>query len=256
MLKSILQIERGEIAGEGYRVGSQNKGIASPCTWTDSIQYLDPSEEIDVRFRRLPHWSQAGTLAFVTWRTADSMPKDALLKFRRERFAILRRADVDPESDWQSALRTRSKKQLDGIQRKLFEAWDKNLDHAFGACVLDQAEILLEMRRSLKYFDNDRYLLTDFVIMPNHIHLIAAFDSEDRMLTQGTSWKRFTGRAINQKLGLSGEFWQPDQFDHLIRNEDQLMYYRSYIRDNARKAGLVLPLDAHYSLDLKTLIPK
>jgi hypothetical protein len=39
------------------------------------VQVLDPKQEIAVIERRLPHWSQAGTIAFITWRTWDSIPK-------------------------------------------------------------------------------------------------------------------------------------------------------------------------------------
>ncbi len=222
-------------------------------SWLNNIQYLDKSTDIDIRFRRLPHWSQPGTLTFITWRTADSLPKEVLNKFRSQRFAIIRQADVDPESDWRSELRTRSPQELDRLQHKLFEAWDSKLDDGLGACVLHRSDLLQEVLQSLLRFNNDRYLLTDFVVMPNHMHLIAAFDSENRMMTQGTSWKRFTGRVINQKIGRSGDFWQPDQFDHLIRNEDQFLYYRNYIRDNAKNAGLILPPGAYYTLDLKSL---
>ena len=62
------------------------------------------------------------------------------------------------------------------------------------------------------------------------------------MLKQCTEWKRYSGRQINDRLGLRGEFWQTDQFDHLIRSPEQFEYYRCYIAENPVRAKL--PADA------------
>ena len=39
------------------------------------MQIFDPKQEFCIVERRLPHWSQAGTITFVTWRTWDSIPE-------------------------------------------------------------------------------------------------------------------------------------------------------------------------------------
>ena len=83
-------------------------------------------------------------------------------------------------------------------------------------------------------------MLTDFVVMPNHVHLLAAFPDEGSMLNQCTSWKRFTARPINAAIGRRGEFWQVEQFDHLVRSLQQFEHYRRYIADNPGKAGLAM----------------
>jgi hypothetical protein len=33
------------------------------------LQVLDLQQDVSIVERRLPHWSQAGTVAFITWRT-------------------------------------------------------------------------------------------------------------------------------------------------------------------------------------------
>ena len=78
----------------------------------------------------------------------------------------------------------------------------------------------------------------DFVVMPNHVHLLAVFHDEGRMLKQCESWKRFAAVRINRDLGRSGEFWQEDAFDHLVRGPDQFEYFRRYIAANPENAGL------------------
>jgi putative transposase len=82
------------------------------------------------------------------------------------------------------------------------------------------------------------YLLTDVVVMPNHAHFLCAFLDEGNFLKQCTEWKRYTGRQINQLIRRSGEFWQVDQFDHLIRSPGQFEHYRRYIANNPVKARL------------------
>ena len=78
----------------------------------------------------------------------------------------------------------------------------------------------------------------DFVVMPNHMHLLVVFPDDDSMLKQCEEWKRFTGRRINQRTGNSGRFWQQDGFDHLVRSEAQFLHFRRYIANNPLKAGL------------------
>ena len=42
------------------------------------FQFFDPEQDVAVVHKRLPHWSQPGTIAFITWRTGDSLPKELL----------------------------------------------------------------------------------------------------------------------------------------------------------------------------------
>jgi putative transposase len=93
---------------------------------------------------------------------------------------------------------------------------------------------------SVRKLDGERYQLTDFVIMPNHIHLIASFKDEDGMLKQCESWRHFTAAKLNLVLHDEGRFWQQDGFDHLIRTTDQFDALRRYIANNPMKARLKL----------------
>ncbi len=77
-----------------------------------------------------------------------------------------------------------------------------------------------------------------FVVMPNHVHLLAAFREEGMITTQGAAWRRFFAREINAIVGRSDHFWQEDQFDHLVRSEASFDRIRRYIIDNPAKAKL------------------
>ncbi len=78
----------------------------------------------------------------------------------------------------------------------------------------------------------------DFVVMPNHVHLLAAFPTADAMRDQCDSWLHYAAFRINQTIGEKGKFWQQEVFDHLVRNPEQYEYLRQYIADNPKKARL------------------
>jgi type I restriction enzyme R subunit len=87
-------------------------------------------------------------------------------------------------------------------------------------------------------FDRQRYRLGDFIVMPNHVHLLAAFAAAEAMTAQCDSWLHYTVFQINKVMGKKGKFWQQEPFDHLVRSLEQYDYLRRYIADNPGKAGL------------------
>ena len=217
------------------------------------LQYFDRRQEYSVVFKRLPHWAQAGTISFITWRTADSLPKAALARLNRRRQELLRQHQLDPDADWRQELAKLPSAVGEQLHWEFFSAWDRQLDLAAGACVLREPALSEIVMNSLRHFDNERYILTDAVVMPNHVHLLVAFRDEDSLVTQCTSGKHFTATRINRWLrenattvmlqnGLqppsSGEFWQVEQFDRLVRSEEDFCRYRYYIAENPRKVRL------------------
>jgi type I restriction enzyme R subunit len=207
-------------------------------TFMDGLQFFDPKQDFTIAWKSLPHWAQTGTICFITWRTADSLPTDVIERLARERAQLLRRFGLKPESDWKRDLGKLPGLERSRLQWLLFHAWDGELDNGVGECVLARPEMSRIVEDSLLHFDGDRYVLTDSVVMPNHVHLLVAFRDEKMLLTQCTSWKRFTGVEIQKSLGRHGEFWQVEQFDHLVRSPEQFAYFRRYIADNPHKAGL------------------
>jgi putative transposase len=214
----------------------------------DRIQVFDRHQDFAVIERRLPHWSQAGTIAFLTWRTWDSIPEHVLKVWLAERNTWLLRRDIDPEKpDWQARLQTLGSGAVREYQNLISERWNDRLDDCHGTCVLQRPELSQVVVDCLVHFDGDRYELTDFVIMPNHVHVLAAFLDEDSMLKQCDSWKHFTAVKINRALNRRGRFWQQDGFDHLVRSIEQFDYLRRYLAENPRRARLSSNEFRHYS---------
>lgn len=216
-------------------------------------RFFDPQSEFSVIRRKLPHWTQAGTLCFITWRTWDSFPAPVQEEWAGEvaRFFNLHGVSLGDKPWWEAAKRLDAK--TGGLFRKQFsKRWNRILDDCHGGCVLRNLELSAAVWDALIAFDEDRYALTDFVVMPNHVHVLAAFPGGAAMLKQCEEWKRFTARRINEALSRRGRFWQSDSFDHLVRSEEQFEMLRVYIVENPQKAGLKDGEYRHFSKKLST----
>jgi putative transposase len=211
------------------------------------MQFFDPKTDFTIVHRRLPHWCQAGTLCFITWRTCDTIPKPILRRWHADRDAWLRRHGIDPKRpDWKDRLQELDRSLRGEFVRTFSERWHRQLDSGHGACVLREPSLAEIVANSLHKFDGERYELTDFVVRPNHVHLLAAFVDEDGMLNQCKSWKHFTAREINAQIKSRDHFWQQDGFDHLVRTEEQFQMLRRYIAQNPEKACLPAGEFVHY----------
>lgn len=225
----------------------------------DCPQFFDPRIDHSVWTKQLPHWSQAGTFCFITWRTADSLPREVEVRLNRTRQETLRQRGLDPDRGWKRSLASLSAMERANLHWKLFVEWDRELDGAAGACILRVPELSSIVMSSFLHFNHERYVLSDAVVMPNHVHLLVAFRDAESLTTQCTSWKRFTARAINQWLRENGqsdrsqshdsEFWQVEQFDHLVRSLEEFEQYRRYIAENPSNARLAAGSFRHFTTE-------
>lgn len=203
------------------------------------MRFFDPNDDLLITQRKLPHWAQDSCVVFITWRTVDSMPKDVLERWRADRNRWLDLNGIDPtQKGWKMLVQELPPDMMVEYHDRFTTRWHEALDASHGGCVLSQPEIADIVANSLLYFDGDRYEMLDFVIMPNHVHVLAVFPDKAAMIEQCDSWKHFTARRINAKLGTQGRFWQQDAFDHLVRHEGQFRRLRDYIAQNPRKACL------------------
>ncbi len=112
------------------------------------------------------------------------------------------------------------------------------LDRCEGECLLRREELRKFVADSLHHFDEERYMLGGFVVMPNHVHMLVQFIGTTRLKPMCKSWKRFTARAIHEQIGRSGHYWQSETYDHIVRSEAQFRHYREYMMQNPRNARL------------------
>jgi REP element-mobilizing transposase RayT len=175
----------------------------------------------------LPHVKREGASYFVTFRLADSLPREVLLEFKAQQARRL------------SPLGPATQVTREHAERELQRQIERYLDRGMGECHLKIAAVANMVSEALLFFHQKQYLLDDRVIMPNHVHLILWPMSNYTLSGILQSRKRHTARQANIILGRTGEaFWQPESYDHWIRNEDEKARIRRYIRNNPLNAGL------------------
>ena len=163
----------------------------------------------------LPHFDAGEVFQSITFRLHDSMPQNLLKRWTTE---LAREAE-----DFADALRWR------------IEAY---LDQGYGACFLSDFRIATMLENALLYFDGERYRLSAWVVMPNHVHILAAPCAGHSVSNIMHSLKSFTSQEANKTLGRKGRFWFEDYFDRYIRNAQHFTNAIAYIESNPVKAGL------------------
>jgi len=201
-------------------------------------EIFDSRAEFQIFDQCRPHWSQAGAIVFITFRTHDSIPKEVINRWEREKQEWLRIRGHQVTGHWEDVLLTLSDKERAEFQKQFRRCREEFLDTCYGQCRLRQPQLAKIVSDSLLHFDGQRYRMGDFVVIPNHVHLLAAFQTADSLKDQCDSWLHFTAVQINRVLGQTGKFWQQEPFDHLVRSPEQYAYLRQYIAENPLKARL------------------
>ena len=163
----------------------------------------------------LPHLDVPGIWQIVTFRLADALPRRVVAAWRVG-------LEEDPEAD-----------------RELLRRADQYLDRGHGRCLLAHREDAATVRGSLLHFDDVRYDLVAWVVMPNHVHVLARMREGNALGTVVGGWKRYTARRINARRGCSGRMWHPGFFDRFIRDQAHFDRAVRYIHRNPVRAGLV-----------------
>lgn len=201
-------------------------------------ELFDPKSPLLIHEHCRPHWGQAGAIVFITFRTEDSIPQEVLGRWEREKQDWLYRRGYDRHQHWKTTLATLSPGDRAAFTKEFERCREDFLDTCHGRCVLKQPKLAMIVADSLLHFNGTRYRMGDFIVMPNHVHLLVAFATEEMMVTQCDSWLHFTAVQINRELKHKGKFWQQEPFDHLVRSVEQYEYLRQYIANNGRKANL------------------
>ncbi len=180
----------------------------------------------------LPHIKVEGVAYFVTFRLADSLPREVVLRLKEQRNDLVRRAKQETPDD------------QDCVRSRLF-AWysaevDSVLDHHSGAAWLRRPEIATIVANALRHFEADRYALHSWCIMPNHVHVVVRPHAGHSLESILHSWKSYTANQANKFLGRTGDsFWQTESYDHWIRDDVDFAHCCRYTEDNPVSAGLV-----------------
>jgi putative transposase len=78
-----------------------------------------------------------------------------------------------------------------------------------------------------------------YVLMPDHIHLFVALDSDVTLAAWVKSLKNSLSKTL-RNLNVPSPHWQKGFFDHVLRSADSCSQKWEYVRDNPVRAGLVI----------------
>lgn len=195
--------------------------------------YLDIHEEVKITSGgNLPHWHQDEKVQFATFRLADSIPQTKISELNAV-IASFKELNHEP---WTDETKRRYRHLISKNQEQL-------LDNGYGSCILASKNIRAIVSDAIKAFDGVKYDLVAYVIMPNHVHMLFCPYKEFETSKILHSLKSYTSHAINAALNRSGSVWKRETYDRIVRNDDELKHYRSYILNNPKH----LPSD-HYEL--------
>jgi replication-associated recombination protein RarA len=188
------------------------------------LHYFDSSAPVGrLRGGNLPHWRQDGALYFVTWRTVDSIPRERVDQWMEQRDAWLK---VHPAA-W-------SLGDEEEYYRLFPDRWEAWLDEGHGECLLARPEIRQIIEEVLRHDDGTKYRLEDFIVMPNHVHVLVSPRGKHTLSEITQAWKSTAAHRVNKLLGRTGTFWQKESFDHIVRSAEQAQKFRQYIQENPR----------------------
>lgn len=184
---------------------------------------------VKVRKRvRLPHWDANEATYFVTFNLHDAFPIGYRERLERERHIRL--------SELERLKGKATTPELHEIERLIRERAEEMLDQGAGASHMRDPRIAQLVAGAITHFDEDRYTLLAWCVMPNHVHAVfVAHQTVDRILQ---SWKSFTAKEANKILEREGQFWQEDYWDRLVRTREELDATIKYVLENPAKAGL------------------
>lgn len=197
---------------------------------TTPAALLDP-EEITKRTRGyIPHWERRGAMYFITFRLADSLPREVRDAYEAEHQTILARIQAKGRH-----LTPEAQARLETFWRARVQRF---LDTGAGACSLRNSAIASQVAGALRYFDGTRYRLQAWCIMPNHVHVLMEPLGDTNLPDILHSWKSYTAHKAQKLLGSKGSFWEREYYDRLIRDERDFWQVVEYIVQNPIKANL------------------
>jgi REP element-mobilizing transposase RayT len=208
--------------------------------------------------RRRPHFQPLDATLFVTFRLVDSIPKSTVRHYKAKRDWLrdqLRQCETIVSDDG-SSQKTKWLTDIEKLYREWFIKSEEIMHrHLVGPTWLLDEAVADNVAENLHRRDNDLYRLDAFSIMSNHVHtifkplvdesvfqeIVRSADYEDQIPALAKIMQAIKGRSArecNLLLGRSGQFWEHESFDHVIRVGKFEKTLR-YILNNPVTAGIV-----------------
>jgi putative transposase len=99
------------------------------------------------------------------------------------------------------------------------------------------ATLFIDVLRS--YVTARKFRVHDFVVMPNHVHLLITVDDEMAIEKAVQLIKGGFSYRLKKEFGYVGEVWPRGFSDVRIEDRESFLQHREYIAQNPVKSGLV-----------------
>jgi putative transposase len=211
--------------------------------------------------RHRPHIHPPDSILFVTYRLAGSIPRATVREYKAKKEWLAgqlrlvsneaRKSDTPESKRWLE--------QVENFNRDWFVKFEDIMHKANNGPMWMKDERVAEaVTVSLQKLDGDAYRLDAYSVMSNHVHAVfkpflsenelhevfnedgrPSFTSEHPSLSRiMQSLKGGSARECNRILSRSGQFWEHESFDHVVR-EGKFYQTIKYVLNNPVKAGLV-----------------
>ena len=202
---------------------SHPKSFASQASFPGKTIY-DDVNLVKYSGNHLPHWETTSVIYHVSFRLADSVPECLIRQWNYERNRLLNIA--------RSESRILSNEEVRRLQFLYSDRIERYLDAGYGSCILREEIAAKIVKESLEFFNHQKYMLHSWCIMPNHVHTVFEMLGGTLQREVLRSWKSYTAHAINKVLGRSGQLWQRDSYNHIIRSEKEYYNQMWYVWNN------------------------
>jgi len=111
------------------------------------------------------------------------------------------------------------------------------------------------------FFNTQRYELSALVVMPDHVHMLI----QPLLKTEEEYWslssimhsiKSYSAKQILKVMPHIGTIWQPERYDHIVRDDRAFTAMWNYIRQNPVKANLADSSDSYPFFWQKDAVPE
>jgi len=99
------------------------------------------------------------------------------------------------------------------------------------------ATLFIDVLRS--YVAAGKFQVHDFVVMPDHVHLLVTVGSGMSIEKAMQFIKGGFSYRLKKELGYSGEVWQRGYSEVRVEDRQSFLQLRNYIAENPVRAGLV-----------------
>ena len=88
------------------------------------------------------------------------------------------------------------------------------------------------VKSTLLHFEKSRYLISAYVVMDDHIHLLVQPLEDWKLERLVQSWKHYSSSGMVKQYGRRLPVWQDEYMDRIIRNEQEFNEKANYILTN------------------------